>query len=163
MPTYVTLIKWTERGSRDRSRPGRAARLGGRLTALSWTQGASDVVAAAESPDERAAMAWPLTLGGRGDVPTETLRASGAPDRRRILAPSPRPGEQAGRRRPGPRGSPAGGTGAGPRPRRASRADGARPADDRGTEGGASAGTHSATCEAVRNRRLGQRGKGRPR
>ncbi|HEU0025869.1 MAG TPA: GYD domain-containing protein [Ktedonobacterales bacterium] len=83
MPTYVTLVKWTEqgaKGARDtlkRAREFRSdvERRGGKLQGIHWTQGAYDIVAFVEFPDEQTAMAELLAIGSLGNVRTETLRA----------------------------------------------------------------------------------------
>jgi uncharacterized protein with GYD domain len=62
---------------------------GGHLHALYWTQGAYDIVAIAEWPDEETAMVFLLALGRQGNVRTETLRAFSAEDMRRILEKVP--------------------------------------------------------------------------
>jgi uncharacterized protein with GYD domain len=94
MPTYVSLVKWTDQGIRgvkdtiDRTEQNRQAieAAGGRLTGVWWTQGAYDLVAVTEWPDEDSAMAFLLRLGMAGNARTETLRAFAAEDMRRILA-----------------------------------------------------------------------------
>ncbi|HWP29173.1 MAG TPA: GYD domain-containing protein [Chloroflexota bacterium] len=93
MPTYVTLMKWTEQGIKDvnttvdRAERARQAieQAGGRMASIYWTQGAYDIVAIADFPDEETAMAWLLSLGKLGNVRTETLRAFSADEMRRIL------------------------------------------------------------------------------
>lgn len=83
MPTYVTLVKWTEqgaKGARDtlkRAREFRSdvERRGGKVLGLYWTQGRYDIVVTVDFPDEQAAMAELLALGRVGNVRTETLRA----------------------------------------------------------------------------------------
>jgi uncharacterized protein with GYD domain len=93
MPTYVSLLKWTEQGIKnvkDTTRRGQEAReaverMGGRLTTIYWTQGAYDAVAISEFPDEDAAIAFLLGIGIQGNVRTETLRAFSAEDMQRIL------------------------------------------------------------------------------
>jgi len=94
MPTYVSLVKWTDQGIRtatatiDRAEQNRQAieAAGGRIAGVWWTQGAYDVVVVSEWPDEDSAMAFLLRTGMAGDIRTETLRAFGAEDMRRILA-----------------------------------------------------------------------------
>ena len=94
MPTYVSLCKWTEEGvknARDTTRRAEAAKaavrkLGGKLTTILWTQGNYDLIAIMDFPDEESAMAFLLTLGGQGNVRTETLRAYSAQDMERIFA-----------------------------------------------------------------------------
>lgn len=83
MPTYVSLMKWTEQGVKNarettkRADDARAAarRLGGKLTNILWTQGTYDAIAITEFPDETSAMAFLLGTGAAGNVRTETLRA----------------------------------------------------------------------------------------
>src|SRR5688572_9616779 len=94
MPTYVSLCKWTEQGvknareSTKRAEAAKAAvrKLGGKLTTILWTQGNYDLIAISDFPDEESAMAFLLTLGGQGNVRTETLRAYSAQDMERIFA-----------------------------------------------------------------------------
>jgi uncharacterized protein with GYD domain len=94
MPTYVSLVRWTDQGIRDvkgtidRTEQNRRAieAAGGTLTGVWWTQGAYDLVAVTEWPDEDRAMAFLLRLGMAGNARTETLRAFRAEDMRRILA-----------------------------------------------------------------------------
>jgi uncharacterized protein with GYD domain len=93
MATYITLIRWTEQGIQharetvDRVEQARAAvaQLGGRLTGVYWTQGEYDLVALSEFPDDETATAFFLSLGMLGNVRTQTLRAFGADEMRRIL------------------------------------------------------------------------------
>jgi uncharacterized protein with GYD domain len=83
MPTYVTLVKWTEqgaKGARDtvkRAREFRSdvERRGGKVQSLHWTQGEYDIVTVVEFPDEQTAMAQLLAIGSLGNIRTETLRA----------------------------------------------------------------------------------------
>ncbi len=83
MPTYVTLVNWTEQGvknARDTVRRahefrGDVERRGGKLLNIYWTQGRYDIVAVIDVPDEQTAMAELLMLGGLGNIRTETLRA----------------------------------------------------------------------------------------
>lgn len=93
MPTYVTLIKWTEQGIKDvkstvdRAEQARQAieQLGGQMPTVFWTQGAYDLVSIVDFPDEETAMAFLLNLGQLGNLRTETLRAFSAEEMRRIL------------------------------------------------------------------------------
>lgn len=94
MPTYVSLMKWTEKGigavrdTTKRAEQARAAarRLGGKLNTILYTQGSYDAIAITEFPDEDAAMAFLLGTGMQGNVRTETLRAYSAADMERIFA-----------------------------------------------------------------------------
>ena len=97
MPTYVSLFKFTDQGIKnvkgtvDRVQQNRAAmeKVGGRLTAAYWTQGAYDLVAISEWPDEESAAAFGLHAGMAGNVRTETLRAFDEAAMKRILAKLP--------------------------------------------------------------------------
>jgi uncharacterized protein with GYD domain len=94
VPTYVALIEWTDQGLRSvKDTVARAAQNrqaieggGGRLLGLWWTQGAYDLVAVGEWPDEDGAMAFLPASGMEGSVRTEALRAFSAEDMQRILA-----------------------------------------------------------------------------
>jgi uncharacterized protein with GYD domain len=94
VPTYVSLISWTEQGVKNarettkRAEQAKAAarKLGGKLTTVLWTQGRYDLIAITEFPDEESCMAYLLALGGQGNLRTETLRAYNAADMERIFA-----------------------------------------------------------------------------
>jgi uncharacterized protein with GYD domain len=83
MPSYISLINWTEQGAKafkDTTKRADAAkataqRLGGNLRNIYWTIGEYDIVAIAEFPDDETATAFMLALGSEGNVRTETLRA----------------------------------------------------------------------------------------
>ena len=83
MPTYVTLIKWTDQGVRNAKDSIQRAgafrsdleRRGGKLLSIYWTQGKYDIVTTIDAPDVQTAMAALLAVGGLGNVRTETLRA----------------------------------------------------------------------------------------
>jgi uncharacterized protein with GYD domain len=97
MPTYIALSKWTDQGVRNIkdlfSRYGQnrelADKLGIRIIAAWWTQGAYDGVVIAEAPDDETASAAVLALGIQGNVRSETLRAFTAEDMQRILQKLP--------------------------------------------------------------------------
>ena len=83
MPTYVTLINWSDQGIRNvRETLDRAAKAdelaqkyGARFGQLYWTVGPYDIVATIEAPDDESATAFLLELGSLGNVRTTTLRA----------------------------------------------------------------------------------------
>lgn len=83
MPTYVTLLNYTEQGiSTIESSPNRieAAKdlveeLGGEFKAFYLTFGQYDGVAIVEFPDDETAAEYALTLGKAGNARTETLKA----------------------------------------------------------------------------------------
>ncbi|MDQ6674569.1 MAG: GYD domain-containing protein [Chloroflexota bacterium] len=93
MPTYISLLKWTEQGVRNlkdtvaRTEQNRAAieKAGGRLIGAWWTQGACDLVAVAEWPDDESSSAYMLALGMTGNVRSETMRAFTAEEMQRII------------------------------------------------------------------------------
>jgi uncharacterized protein with GYD domain len=97
MPTYVALFKWTEQGVRNvketvaRTEQNRAAidKAGGRLVGVWWTQGAYDVVAVAEFPDDETASAVMLSINMAGSVRTETMRAYTADEMQGVLQKLP--------------------------------------------------------------------------
>ncbi len=81
MPTYVSLISWTDQGVRTVKetihRADRAAELaqqhGGSLQVY-WTVGPYDIVAILEAPDDETATAFLLQVGSQGNIRTTTLR-----------------------------------------------------------------------------------------
>jgi uncharacterized protein with GYD domain len=83
MPTYVSLLNWTEQGIRNvkdtAERANRAAEVvekhGGRFEQLYWTVGPYDLVAIIEAPDDESVTAALLEIGTAGNVRTTTLRA----------------------------------------------------------------------------------------
>ena len=94
MPTYISLVNWTDQGIQElKESPARAdataelvERLGGKLVELYWTVGPYDIVAILEAPDDETATAIQLTVGSRGSVRTTTLRAFGREEIERIIA-----------------------------------------------------------------------------
>jgi uncharacterized protein with GYD domain len=94
VPTYVSLINWTEKGiaafadTVDRGEAGRelAAKFGGALKEIYWTIGPYDIVAISEAPDDESATAFALALGAQGNVRTTTMRAFDGDEMRGIIA-----------------------------------------------------------------------------
>ncbi|WP_326652590.1 MULTISPECIES: GYD domain-containing protein [unclassified Streptomyces] len=94
MPTYVTLLNWTDQGVRGyKDTPQRAEafaaaaqRLGAEVLNIYWTVGPYDLVAVVEAPDDETATAALLQVGGVGNVRTTTLRAFGREEMDRIIA-----------------------------------------------------------------------------
>jgi uncharacterized protein with GYD domain len=86
MPTYVSLISWTDQGIRDyRDTVARAEsfrdmvhQAGGQVRELLWTLGEYDIITVIEAPDDKAAMALLLQTAALGNIRTETMRAMGA-------------------------------------------------------------------------------------
>jgi uncharacterized protein with GYD domain len=94
MPTYVSLINWTEKGvaefknTVDRAEAGNelAGKFGGALKEVYWTIGPYDIVAILEAPDDESATAFSLTLASAGNVRTTTLRAFSGDEMRAVIA-----------------------------------------------------------------------------
>src|SRR5437899_7490964 len=97
MPTYVGLFRWTEQGIRNvkdtvtRTEQASSAieKAGGRLIGTWWTQGAYDIVAIVEWPDDESASAFMLTTAMLGNVRSETMRAYTQDEMQRIIAKLP--------------------------------------------------------------------------
>jgi uncharacterized protein with GYD domain len=83
MPSYVTLINWTEQGvrnykdsiSRYEAVASAGEGLGVRFTDIFWTIGPYDVVAVVEAPDDESLAAVLLTAAAQGNIRTTTMRA----------------------------------------------------------------------------------------
>ena len=83
MPTYVTLMNWTDQGIRNVTdtvqRYDRATDLadkhGVSLEQVYWTVGPHDLVAIAEAPDVESVSAFFLELSSAGNLKTTTLAA----------------------------------------------------------------------------------------
>src|SRR5712691_5901460 len=83
MPTYVSLINWTDQGVKnfrdtvDRSAKAEEAmgKLGVTFKELYWTVGPYDIVSVVEAPDEQSATAALLMVAAQGNIRTTTLRA----------------------------------------------------------------------------------------
>ena len=94
MPTYVSLINWTDKGIAGfkdtvaRAEAGKqlAGKFGGSLKEIYWTIGPYDIVAVSEAPDDESATAFALALSAQGNVRTTTMRAFGADEMRGIVA-----------------------------------------------------------------------------
>ena len=83
MPTYVTLVKWTEQGiktikdfsSRFEAAGKAMEAMGGKFTDTYITMGEYDMVVVSEGPSDEAATAGALAIASRGYVRTTTMRA----------------------------------------------------------------------------------------
>jgi uncharacterized protein with GYD domain len=77
MPTYVTLLRWTDQGIRDAR--GSARRLdeqrgaieqaGGRLIGFWWVEGAHDAISVAEFPDDDPVRTFSLSVANARRYP----------------------------------------------------------------------------------------------
>jgi uncharacterized protein with GYD domain len=93
MPTHVLLLNFTDQGIKsvkqtvERSKGFREVvnKHGGSVKSLHWTQGAYDVVATIDTPDEESAMALLLTIGSLGNLRSQSLRAFSADEMEQII------------------------------------------------------------------------------
>lgn len=94
MPTYITLMNWTDQGIREfkdtatraRSVTDAAARMGGTIRDAFWTVGPYDLVGIAEFADDETAAAFLLWLGSLGTARTTTMRAFNADEISAIIS-----------------------------------------------------------------------------
>ena len=94
MPTYISLINWTEKGAAsfadtvDRAAAAQtlAESFGGSMKEIYWTVGPYDIVAVSEAPDDESATAFALKLGSMGNLRTTTMRAFSGDEMRGIIA-----------------------------------------------------------------------------
>ena len=94
MPTYVTLIRYTEQGVKtftdlpkrleETRKAGEA--VGAQLVAFYLTMGQYDAVVISDAPDDQTVAKLALAAAGRGNVRTETLRAFTEDEARSIAA-----------------------------------------------------------------------------
>jgi len=93
MPTYVTLINWTEQGVRnfkdtvDRYEAAQEtmSKAGVSFKEIYWTVGPYDIVGVVEAPDDETATAALLATAGQGNIRTTTLRAFSASEMRSVI------------------------------------------------------------------------------
>jgi uncharacterized protein with GYD domain len=93
MPTYITLMNWTDQGIRTASETVErrdkadelAAKYGVKLEQVYWTVGPYDIVSILEAPDEESATAFALKLGSQGNLRTTTLHAYDREEMSRIV------------------------------------------------------------------------------
>lgn len=104
MPTYVSLISFTQQGAQNfQDTPRRAAafrdaakKAGVTVRDVYWTLGAFDGLLVLEAPDEQTVTAAMLGLASLGNVRTQTLRAFDESEIGSILEKALRPGAAAG-------------------------------------------------------------------
>ncbi|HXM35515.1 MAG TPA: GYD domain-containing protein [Pyrinomonadaceae bacterium] len=93
MPTYIALMNWTGDGiqqvkdSPKRLDAGRKAfkKLGVKLKDTYLTMGRYDLVCILEAPDDETFAKAILTLGAKGAIRTETLKAFNEAEYRKII------------------------------------------------------------------------------
>jgi uncharacterized protein with GYD domain len=93
MPTYISLINWTDQGIRNiKEGPQRidafkktVAAAGGKLNGFYFTMGKHDIVTIIDAPNDEAFANIVLNTGSKGSVRTETLKAFSEEQFRNIL------------------------------------------------------------------------------
>jgi uncharacterized protein with GYD domain len=94
MPTYVALLKFTDRGiqhvkgtvKRSEAFRSRAKKHGVTVKDVVWTLGAHDIVAIFEAPDDETATSVILSADDLGNGRTETMRGFTAAEMEKLLA-----------------------------------------------------------------------------
>ena len=97
MPTYITLMNWTDQGVRtakdtvDRyeSARGTLEQSGVHLKDVYWTVGPYDIVTIAEAADDETAAAGLLALAGQGNLRTTSMRAFNPEEMRGVVGKLP--------------------------------------------------------------------------
>lgn len=93
MGVYVTLFKWTDQGRKEvSSLPDRADAVakrveqsGGKIIGNYVTMGRFDQISVVEAPDDETAAKLALTIAGRGNATTETLRGFTMDEVRKLM------------------------------------------------------------------------------
>jgi uncharacterized protein with GYD domain len=97
MPTYISLINWTDQGIRNvKEAPRRldafkkeAEAAGGKVSRYYLTMGRYDGLLIVECPNDEVAATLLLSGGSQGNVNTETLKAFNEAEYREIIAKIP--------------------------------------------------------------------------
>ncbi len=97
MASYVVLLNLTDQGIRNvkqisdgrKAAIAKAEKLGIKFKENYLTMGAYDAVGIAEAPNDEAITTWALTVGSRGNVRTQTMRAYSVDEMDKILAKVP--------------------------------------------------------------------------
>ena len=92
MPTYISLLRWTQQGaakakdSPKRLDAGRKAfkKIGVEIKDTYLTMGRYDLVCVIEARDDESVARALLTLGSQGNIQTETMRAWNEDEYRKI-------------------------------------------------------------------------------
>jgi uncharacterized protein with GYD domain len=93
MATYIVLASFTDQGIKNVQQTVERAdafkhmakKAGATVKEIYWTLGSHDVVAICEAPDDETATAMSLSVGTRGNVRSETLRAFSFAEMQKIL------------------------------------------------------------------------------
>lgn len=94
MPTYISLVSWTDQGIRNvKEAPQREDHFkkaveaaGGKVNGFYLTMGKYDAVVIYDLPSDETAAAIVLSTGSRGNVRTVTMKAFGEDQFRNIIA-----------------------------------------------------------------------------
>ena len=94
MATYITLASFTDQGvrtakdsiKRAEAFKEMAKKHGATVKDLMWTLGQYDIVVTLEAPDDTAVTALNLSIGGLGNVRTQTMRAFSAAEMANVIA-----------------------------------------------------------------------------
>ena len=97
MSTYVTLVKYTQRGAENmKESPSRleAAKevfksMGGELKSFYLAMGRYDAVVISEAPDDETATKLAITIGSAGAIRTETFRVFTEDEYRKLISELP--------------------------------------------------------------------------
>ena len=97
MPTYVTLINYTQKGVENmKESPKRLdtakelfKSMGGELKAFYLAMGRYDAVVIAEGPDDETATKLVMTIASAGAIRTETFRVFPEDEYRKIISELP--------------------------------------------------------------------------
>ncbi len=97
MPTYVTLFRFTQQGIKNiKEGPARleaakktCAAMGAKMQAFYLAMGRYDAIVVTEAPDDETMAKVGLTIGLRGNVRSETLRAFSEDEYRKLIAALP--------------------------------------------------------------------------
>jgi uncharacterized protein with GYD domain len=97
MPTYITLIKYTQQGVENmKDSPNRLdtakelfKSMGAEIKAFYLAMGNYDAVLISEAPDDETAMKLALTTGSAGAIRTETQRVFPEDEYRKIISELP--------------------------------------------------------------------------
>ncbi len=97
MPSYVTLVKWTDQGIRNvKDSPKRADAIeaalkaaGGSVKGIYLVMGEYDIVVVSEAPNDETVTKLALATAMQGNVRTTTMRAYDREEFRKIIASLP--------------------------------------------------------------------------
>jgi uncharacterized protein with GYD domain len=86
VPTYVSLINWTDQGiknyrdtvARAESFREMATQAGGQLREILWTLGEYDIVTVVDAPNDETVVGLLLQVAQLGNIRTKTMRAMNA-------------------------------------------------------------------------------------